>query len=96
MSECYQVGGPFVAEDPACLEHSMAAEADQRSREIQERALQEELKSVGTELARLRAELDALRSWSCLSWRGFNVRGDAASIKEVKRLVEFEAARAVG
>lgn len=33
---------------------------------------------------------------SLLVWNGFNVRGDAASIKEVKRLVEFEAARAVG
>jgi hypothetical protein len=34
-------------------------------------------------------------SQSGISWDGFNVRGDAASIREVKRLIEFAAARAV-
>lgn len=28
-----------------------------------------------------------------ISWDGFSVRGDAASIREVKRLIEFAAAR---
>lgn len=30
-----------------------------------------------------------------LSWNGFNVQGDRASIAEVKRLVEFESARRI-
>ncbi len=32
---------------------------------------------------------------SMLSWNGFQVHGDRASIAEVKRLVEFEAARRI-
>jgi len=32
---------------------------------------------------------------SYLSWAGFNLRGDAASINEARRLVEFEAARQI-
>jgi hypothetical protein len=42
------------------------------------------------EIKHLRQALEAAGG---LSWNDFNVRGDAASIREVRRLVEFEAAR---
>jgi len=34
MCECYQIGGPFIAEDPNCYEHGI--EAQRRSSMIEE------------------------------------------------------------
>lgn len=30
MCECYQIGGPFIAEDPDCPEHGTEAQARER------------------------------------------------------------------
>ena len=36
MCECYQIGGPFIAEDPNCPMHGLDAQA--REREAERRA----------------------------------------------------------
>jgi hypothetical protein len=47
-------------------------------------------RAIRNTLERLRDEQHA-----GLSWNGFNVYGDKKSIEEVKRIVEFEIARAL-
>lgn len=34
--ECYQIGGPFIAEDPDCPAHGTEAQAERKRREEEE------------------------------------------------------------
>ena len=88
MCECYQIGGRFIAEDPDCPVHGTAAQEDQREREA-DRA------DILRQFDELRAEVAAMRTQAGISWDGHSVRGDAKSIGEVRRLIEFSAARKV-
>lgn len=51
--------------------------------------------TIEQQLEELRQEVTALRRQADLAWDGHSVRGDAESIGEVRRLIEFEAARKV-
>lgn len=46
--QCFQVGGPFISEDPDCPAHGTEAQRAERERDA--------------ELTRLRAEVEALRA----------------------------------
>lgn len=46
--QCFQIGGPFIAEDPDCPAHGTEAQREERKRD--------------DEITRLRAEVEALRA----------------------------------
>lgn len=57
MCECYQIGGPFIAEDPECPAHGTEAQAERRRREAKEMEQEEriaELERVVGQLMRPR------------------------------------------
>lgn len=48
MCECYQIGGPFIAEDPDCPIHGSEAQLREKLREEKEKELLEKIKSATT------------------------------------------------
>ena len=49
--ECYQIGGPWIEEDPSCPAHGQGG-------------LQEQLDEAREEIFRLKAEIQALKGWA--------------------------------
>lgn len=56
MCECYQVGGPWIAEDPNCPTHGDEA----RSRATKAASLEDEVEHLEAEVAHLTRRLEAL------------------------------------
>lgn len=56
MCECYQVGGPWISEDPDCPTHGDEA----RSRATKAANLEDEVERLEAEVARLTRRLEAL------------------------------------
>ena len=53
MCQCYQIGGPFIAEDPECPEHGVEGVRRQRAADD----LQAEVQQLRAQLAATRAVL---------------------------------------
>lgn len=65
--QCFQIGGPFIAEDPACPIHGTDAQAEKARQEQAEarndeafQALTARLEALETKVARLQAKLSDL------------------------------------
>lgn len=60
MCECYQIGGPWIAEDPDCPVHGRAACQDQEEAEERERSIEQRIESLERQVKQLTSALTAL------------------------------------
>jgi uncharacterized Zn finger protein (UPF0148 family) len=48
--ECFQIGGPFISEDPSCPAHGTLAQAERREREAKDEEKDEKISTMQRQL----------------------------------------------
>ena len=59
MCQCYQIGGPFIAEDPECPTHGTKAQADEARRARDASDTEGRFEALERRVAALEAALEA-------------------------------------
>jgi hypothetical protein len=62
--QCYEIGGPFIAEDPDCPAHGTEAQAARAEQETEMEALRAEILELRGTVSTLRSEVSRLQAFA--------------------------------